>query len=82
MIMMITALLRHVGYFLFGVEFSEYMWPFTVHVISLGKAWVLLGSVYSETCLYSHLRNRDNLGINDSYFSPWISAVHRNGPEK
>ncbi len=26
--------------------------------------------VYSETCLQDHLRNRDNLGIKDSYFSP------------
>ncbi len=25
---------------------------------------------YSETSVYDHLRNRDNLGIKDSYFSP------------
>ncbi len=26
--------------------------------------------MYSETCLCDHLRNRDNLGIKDSYSSP------------
>ncbi len=26
--------------------------------------------IYSETCLYDHLRIRDNLGIKDNYFSP------------
>ncbi len=37
---------------------------------------------YSETCPKDHLRNRDNLGIKDTYFSLYIYLVHRNEPEK
>ncbi len=38
--------------------------------------------MYSETCPCDHLRNRDNLGIKDSYSSPYAYLVHRDGPEK
>ncbi len=34
------------------------------------------------TCLYDRLRNRDNLGIMDNYFSPYVYPVLRNGSEK
>ncbi len=33
---------------------------------------------YSETCHLNHLRNRDNLGIKDSYFTP--KAYQYSGP--
>ncbi len=36
------------------------------------EAWQLVDvlNMYSETCLCDHLRNRDNMGIKDSYSSP------------
>ncbi len=51
-------------------------WPFLVHTV------VQRQYMYSEYFLYDHLRNRDNLGIKDSYFSPQLYSPHRNGPEK
>ncbi len=39
-------------------------------VYILAAAVVSMIFIYSETCLYDHLRNRDNLGIKDSYSSP------------
>ena len=43
---------------------------------------LIWNSIYSDTCLWDHLRNKGNLIIADNYFSPWPYAPHGHKPGK
>ncbi len=54
----------------------------TLIIFTLKSSYIIQNNQYSETCPKDHLRNRDSLGIEDTYFSPYVYLIHRNEPEK
>ncbi len=73
--------IMHTHYSQYSI-FSQYSRSLCFCVTLTDELSVTIVTVYSETYLWDHLRNRDTLGIKDSYISPYAYSVHRNGPEK